>query len=301
MIRFAEKSISTDGSYKFLFRTEAGNHYEALYFKFSADGELSETPICCLSAQVGCAIGCIFCATGKLGFKENLRADDLLATAEQILAHLEPNDPPPDIFTFMGMGEPLLNIDALIAFYPLAMQRLRVKNLSLSTIVLPKALIRLADSPADYDLFVSLHSSRAEQRQRLIPFSAGYAFPDLFKACNIYYRQKLSSSNRTIKFSYLLLSGINDSTDDIAHLIGLLHNNLTEGSYRVQLLLYNAVPGDSFGRTTIHRAREISDQLRAAGIDAYLSLSRGTDVGGGCGQFAGQRQSDRAALQECLV
>lgn len=299
MIRFAEKTLSTDGSYKFLFRTEAGNHYEALYFKFSADGEPTETPICCLSSQVGCAIGCVFCATGKLGFKENLKADDLLATAEQILARLEPADPPPDIFTFMGMGEPLLNIDALIDFYSLARRHLPVKSLSLSTIVIPKALVRLASSPADYDLFVSLHSSRTEQRHSLIPFSAGYEFPEFFEACNIYYRRKLLPLSRKIKFSYLLLSGINDSTDDIAHLIDLLKNNLGEDTYRLQLLLYNAVPGDTFGKPTVDRAHEIRNRLRAAGIDAYLSLSRGTDVGGGCGQFAGQRQNDRASLQRC--
>lgn len=300
MISLAEKNSSTDGSCKFLFRTEAGNHYEALYFKFSEDSGLTETPICCLSSQVGCAVGCVFCATGKLGFQENLSADDLLATAELILAHLGPEDAAPDIFTFMGMGEPLLNIDSLIDFYPRAMRRLQVKSLSLSTIVIPKALIRLAESPADYDLFVSLHSAREDQRRNLIPLFKSHGFSEFFEACDMYYRLKLAPLNRKIKFSYLLLGGVNDSMDDISELINLLKSNLADESYRLQLLLYNAVPGDAFGKVTVYRAREIKNQLLESGVDAYLSLSRGTDVGGGCGQFAGQKQSDKASLQECF-
>jgi Predicted Fe-S-cluster redox enzyme len=300
MISLAEKNTSTDGSCKFLFQTEAGQHYEALYFTFSEDGGLTETPICCLSSQVGCAIGCVFCATGKLGFKENLSADDLLATADLIKEHLGPDQAPPDIFTFMGMGEPLLNVDSLIDFYPRAMQRLKVKSLSLSTIVIPKALIRLADSPAFFDLFVSLHSPREDQRQSLIPFFKTHGFAEFFEAIDIYYRRKLLPLGRKIKFSYLLLGGVNDSTEDIVDLIKLLKNNLPDDSYRLQLLLYNAVPGDAFGKVAAYRAREIKNQLLASGVDAYLSLSRGTDVGGGCGQFAGRKQNPKASLQECF-
>lgn len=300
MIRLAEKNSSTDGSCKFLFQTEAGNHYEALYFKFSEDGGLTETPICCLSSQVGCSVGCVFCATGKLGFQENLSADDLLETAELILAHLGPDEAGPDIFTFMGMGEPLLNIDSLIDLYPRAMRRLQVKSLSLSTVVIPKALIRLAESQADYDLFVSLHSAREDQRRSLIPLFKAHGFPEFFEACGIYYRRKLAPLNRKIKFSYLLLGGVNDSADDISTLISLLKSSLADETYRLQLLLYNPVPSDDFGKVTVYRAREIKNQLLESGVDAYLSLSRGTDVGGGCGQFAGQRQSGKASLQECF-
>jgi 23S rRNA (adenine2503-C2)-methyltransferase len=296
MTKLAEKSASADGSVKFLFQTEAGNNYEALYFKFSEDGGLPQTPFCCLSSQAGCAVGCAFCATGRLGFRENLKASDLLETAEEILGSLGPDSPPPDVFTFMGMGEPLLNIDSLIEFYAPAMERLSAKSLSLSTIVIPKALLRLAESPANYDLFVSLHSSRLEERRSLIPFFRGYGFRELFGACGAYYQKKLLPFGRKIKFSYLLLSGVNDSDADAARLGRLLKNYLAEGSYRLQLLLYNSVPGGPFERTPVSRAREIRDQLAAAGVDAYLSLSRGADVGGGCGQFAGQRQNLGSAL-----
>lgn len=299
MISLAEKNTSTDGSCKFLFQTKAGHHYEALYFTFSEDGGLTETPICCLSSQVGCAIGCVFCATGKMGFKENLSADDLLTTAELVRQHLGPNQAPPDIFTFMGMGEPLLNVDSLIEYYPRAMQRLKVKSLSLSTIVIPKALIRLADSPAFFDLFVSLHSAREDQRQSLIPYF-NHGFTEFFEAIDIYYRRKLLPLGRKIKFSYLLLGGVNDSAEDIADLIKLLKNNLPDDTYRLQLLLYNAVPGDAFGKVAVYRAREIKNQLLKSGLDAYLSLSRGADVGGGCGQFAGQKQAQKASLPECF-
>lgn len=290
MVRLVEKMRSTDGSYKFLFQTRTGNHYEALYFTFSEDGGLTERSVCCLSSQVGCRVGCAFCATGKLGFKENLDAPALMETAEQILAGLNPAEAPPEIFTFMGMGEPLLNIQALIDFYPLAMRCLPVKSLSLSTIVIPKLLISLADSQADYDLFVSLHSPWEERRRDLIPMAGQYSFRDFFHACDYFYCQKLSAVNRKIKLSYLLLAGVNDQPADIAKLKRILKDNLADGSYRVQLLMYNGIAAGGFSGTSLDRARGIRDEMIESGVDAYLSLSRGTDIGGGCGQFAGSRR-----------
>lgn len=300
MTRLVEKIQSADGSYKFLLQTPAGNNYEALYFKFSEDGGRTETPICCLSSQVGCAVGCVFCATGRLGFKENLNAAALLETAELVIEELGPAESPPEIFTFMGMGEPLLNLDSLIEFYPLAMNRLPVKSLSLSTIVIPKALTRLADSPADYDLFISLHSPDEDRRKSLIPYFRPYNFQDFFAACDLYYQRKLWPRGRQLKFSYLLLGGVNDSAEDMAQLADLMKSNLDPCTFRLQLLLYNAAPGESFQKISVPRAREIKNNLLESGLDVYLSLSRGTDVGGGCGQFAGRKHNLNAPPQECF-
>jgi len=300
MIRLVEKIQSTDGSHKFLFQTPTGNNYEALYFKFSEDGGRTETPICCLSSQVGCAVGCVFCATGRLGFKENLSANALLETAELVIEELGPTEGSPEIFTFMGMGEPLLNLDSLIEFYPLALSQLPVKSLSMSTIVIPKALARLADSQADYDLFISLHSPDENRRKSLIPFFQPYNFQDFFAASKLYYQRKLLPRGRQLKFSYLLLGGVNDSAEDLAQLAALMKNNLAPETYRLQLLLYNAAPGEVFQKVSVSRAREIRNQLLKSGLDVYLSLSRGTDVGGGCGQFAGQKRVENAPLHQCF-
>jgi adenine C2-methylase RlmN of 23S rRNA A2503 and tRNA A37 len=121
---------------------------------------------------------------------------------------------------------------------------------------------------------------------------------EFFAACNFYYHRKLFPLNRKIKFSYLLLSGVNDRAEDIFCLSELLKSNLASGTYRLQLLMYNPVPGDRFEKIAVERARQIKGHLLSLGVDTYLSLSRGVDVGGGCGQFAGKRQDNHAATSQ---
>ncbi len=287
IIKINEKLISTDGSIKYLFELDDKHlFFEAVYFTHIEQGE-TLTSIC-LSSQVGCSVGCIFCASGVTNFRCNLSSKVLIEVTEYILKDNN-NDGKNVFIAIMGMGEPLFNLDSIIEYYSLSKEKCNVFAHSISTIVIPEKLRKLAESHANYDLYVSLHSASFSKRTKLIPISANFDLQDVLESCNYYYSKKLSSFGEKIKFSYLLLEGINSNKSDIDELIKLLKNNVVNDTYQVQLLMYNKNDGMLFNRVSDLHASEILNYICNSGIDAYLKPSKGTDILGGCGQLAGRK------------
>ena len=287
MIKIVERVKSVDGSSKYLFNdgiSEKGN-FEALYFYPVDDVKKSSI---CISTQIGCAVGCAFCATGKLGLSRNLKSSEMIEAITLILEE-EKNDDEDinnfDTIALMGMGEPLHNYDEIRKFYHDAMDTFSVRHISISTSGVTDKLIKLADDDTNFNLCVSLHSPYNEERTKLIPINKRYPLEDVIKACEYYYNKKQKDSlNLKIKASYLLLKDFNDSDEHIEELVKILDKDV----FKVQILLYNENDKLPFKRPSIEKAKYFEKRLNEYGLETKISISKGQDIAGACGQMAGK-------------
>lgn len=287
MIKMVERVKSIDGSTKYLFNdgiNEKGN-FEALYF-YPID-EVKKSSIC-ISTQIGCAVGCAFCATGKLGLSRNLKSSEMIDAITKILE--EEKKDGEDINNFdtvalMGMGEPLHNYDEIRKFYHEAVEKFSVRHISLSTSGVTDKIMKLADDDTNFNLCVSLHSPYNNERTELIPINKRYPLEDVIKACEYYYHKKQKDSlNLKIKASYLLLKDFNDSDEHIAELVKILDKDV----FKVQILLYNENDKLPFKRPSIEKAKYFEKKLNENGLETKISISKGQDIAGACGQMAGK-------------
>lgn len=287
MIKEIERIKSLEGSTKYLFNdgmSEKGN-FEALYFYPVDDVKKSSI---CMSTQIGCAVGCAFCATGKLGLTRNLKSLEMIEAITKILEDEKNNGE--DIRNFdtvalMGMGEPLHNYNEIKDFYHRAMKALSVRHISLSTSGVTDNIIKLAEDDTNYNLCVSLHSPFNEERNKLIPINKRYPVEEVIKACEYYYYKKQKDSlGLKIKASYLLLKDFNDSDKHIEQLVKLLKKDV----FKVQILLYNENDKLPFKRPSLERAKYFERKLNENGLETKISISKGQDIAGACGQMAGK-------------
>lgn len=287
MIKEIERVKSLDGSSKYLFndgKSEKGN-FEALYF-YPVDN-VKKSSIC-MSTQIGCAVGCAFCATGKLGLSRNLKSSEMLEAITKILED-EKNDGEDisnfDTVALMGMGEPLHNYNEIKEFYHQAMDVLSVRHISLSTSGITDNIIKLAEDDTNYNLCFSLHSPFNDERSELMPINKRYPLEDVIKACEYYYNKKQKDAlGLKIKASYLLLKDFNDSDRHIEELIKILNKDV----FKVQILLYNENEKLPFKRPSIERAKYFEKKLNEHGLETKISISKGQDIAGACGQMAGK-------------
>lgn len=287
MIKEIERVKSLDGSSKYLFndgKSEKGN-FEALYF-YPVDN-VKKSSIC-MSTQIGCAVGCAFCATGKLGLSRNLKSSEMLEAITKILED-EKNDEEDisnfDTVALMGMGEPLHNYNEIKEFYHQAMDVLSVRHISLSTSGITDNIIKLAEDDTNYNLCFSLHSPFNDERSELMPINKRYPLEDVIKACEYYYYKKQKDAlGLKIKASYLLLKDFNDSDRHIEELIKILNKDV----FKVQILLYNENEKLPFKRPSIERAKYFEKKLNEHGLETKISISKGQDIAGACGQMAGK-------------
>lgn len=244
-----------------------------------------------MSTQVGCGVGCAFCATGKLGLSRNLKSTEMLETIAQILEKEKSDGEDIRNFTsvaLMGMGEPLHNYNEIRDFYHQAMKMLPINHLSLSTSGVPENIIKLANDDTKYDLFFSLHSPFNEERSKLIPINKRYPLEDVIKACEYYYEKKQKDTiGKKIKASYLLLKDFNDSDEHIEQLTKILNKDI----FKVQILLYNENEKLPFKRPSIEKARYFERKLNEKGLETRISISKGQDIAGACGQMAGKKRT----------
>lgn len=291
MIEKVERIKSVDGSSKYLFNdgnSEKGN-FEALYFYPVDNVEKSSI---CISTQIGCAVGCAFCATGRLGLTRNLKSAEMIEAINKILED-EKNDGEDigklDSIALMGMGEPLHNYNEVREFYHQAMKLFNVRHISLSTSGVTDNIIKLADDDTNFNLLFSLHSPFNEERDKLIPINKKYPLESVIKACEYYYNKKQKDSlNLKIKASYLLMKDFNDTDRHINELIKILDKDI----FKVQILLYNENEDLPFKRPSIEKAREFERKLNESGLETKISISKGQDIAGACGQMAGKRNKN---------
>ncbi len=275
--------VSTDGTEKFLWRLPDGERIESVLIPEGKRRTL------CISSQVGCALGCVFCATGRMGFRRQLSAGEIAGQARAVA--LRYPDLPLTNVVFMGMGEPLLNWPAVdtaltILNNPEGMG-IGARHITVSTVGILPALAELAKRPEQFRLAVSLHAPTPEQRLSLMPVEKKYKLPDLMAA--------LKQFQRRITFEYVLIAGRNDSDADADALARLA----SQTAALVNLLPLH--PGGADGLTPSTRPRMIAFErrLKSRGVEAVLRRSRGLDISAACGQLRVEVEGRRkVAAQE---
>lgn len=257
-----------------------------------ADGQTVESVLLprhglCVSSQVGCAVGCGFCMTGRDGLLRQLGSAEIVAQVALARARR-----PVRKVVFMGMGEPSHNLDNVMEAIDLlgTAGDIGHKNIVFSTVGDPRAFERLQRQqrvrPA---LALSLHTTKAELRRRLLPRAPNLTPEELVDACERYAR----ASGYPIQYQWTLLEGVNDGEDEIDGIVRLL-----SGKYGVlNMIPFNAVDGVDFGRPSRERCRQIADTLHRRGILTKLRYSAGQDVAGGCGQLRARAAEVPVTLQ----
>jgi 23S rRNA (adenine2503-C2)-methyltransferase len=269
-----------DSARKFLFRLADRNLIESVLIPASPAlyGEKSDRRTICISTQVGCAYGCKFCASGLEGFSRNLRANEIV---DQIIAIESASGERIDNIVFMGMGEPLANLENV-------MRAIRIINapwglgigarhITLSTSGLAPQIKKLSGEPLQIRLAVSLHGATDEVRNQIMPINRRYNIEELLSACDYYVAHK----KQRLTFEYILIAGVNDANEQ-ARLLSRHANRL---SAKVNLIPYNTVRGLAWSRPSRNRQEEFLSILRAEGTPATLRREKGHDIDAACGQL----------------
>ncbi|MDR0535937.1 MAG: 23S rRNA (adenine(2503)-C(2))-methyltransferase RlmN [Puniceicoccales bacterium] len=271
------ESAGGDGlTRKFLLRLADGARIETVLMRY--DGRATA----CLSTQAGCAMGCVFCATGRLGLRRNLTAGEIVAQALVAREALGGAGERLRNVVLMGMGEPLANYDnvrdaveILCDSGGLALRRARV---SLSTVGIVPGILRMAAEPRPVSLAVSLHAASQEERAALIPAARRWPLDSLLQACREYSR----AARRKVFFEWTLIHGRNDTPDSARTLAALLRGL----DAHVNLIPLNPVAGFGGRPGGSEAARQFQEILRRAAIPSTLRQYRGLDIAAGCGQLA---------------
>jgi 23S rRNA (adenine2503-C2)-methyltransferase len=282
---------SCDGqTSKTLFRLSDGNTIESTLMHYENSGSGRERRTVCVSTQVGCAMGCLFCATGQQGFVRNLTAGEII---EQVMyfarridqkvseQELEIERKPITNVVLMGMGEPLANYDnvrkaVLMLNFKRGLQ-LGARQITLSTVGIVPMIKRLADEKLPLELAISLHAANDRLRDRIMPANRTWPLRQLIPACRDY----LDQTGRRPTFEYALFEGVNDSAED-ARQLGLL---LKGFNCAVNIIVGNPTQGFEYRSATLLQAQTFQKQLFAAGVFNTIRVSRGQDIEAGCGQL----------------
>jgi 23S rRNA (adenine2503-C2)-methyltransferase len=273
-LRLLGRQASSDGTEKYLFGLEDGQSIESVLIPEA--GRLT----LCVSSQVGCAMGCRFCLTGRGGLKRNLRAheiaDQVMAAARLISPRRITN------LVLMGMGEPLHNFDETVE----ALRRMTAllgfsgRRITLSTVGLVPRILELPLKAPQVNLAVSLNATTDAVRDRIMPVNRKYPIALLMDACRRYPLPK----RRRITFEYVLMEGINDSPADARRLLALLRGIPS----KVNLIPLNEYEGCEFRRPPEGRVLGFQKALIDAGVTAIIRKSKGQDISAACGQLRGQ-------------
>ncbi|WP_029457101.1 23S rRNA (adenine(2503)-C(2))-methyltransferase RlmN [Solidesulfovibrio alcoholivorans] len=267
---------SEDGTVKFLLGLADGEAVECVLIpeKDHYTG--------CLSTQVGCAMGCGFCATGMLGFKRNMTPGEMLGQVLVARQYLLNKGEPLALrnLVFMGMGEPLLNYENLIKtleslHHPQGLD-FSSRRITVSTAGVKRHLLDLGKTGL-CALAVSLHAPTQEQRERIMPGAAKLPLDELIELL----RQIPLKPRESLTFEYLLLSGVNDADADARELVRLL----SRVKAKVNLIVYNATPGLPFRQPSPERVFAFQEILKAKGLVATVRKSKGADIAAACGQL----------------
>jgi len=279
--------VAADGTRKWLLSVGAGNGIETVFIPEANRGTL------CVSSQVGCALACTFCSTGKQGFNRNLTVAEIIGQLWIANKTLK-TDPKKDTLTdndrvvsnvvMMGMGEPLANFDNVVMALDLMLDDhaygLSRRRVTVSTSGLVPAMDRLRER-CPVALAVSLHAPNDSLRDQLVPINKKYPIKELLAACQRY----LTAAPRDfITFEYVMLDGVNDSVEHAHELI----NWCKITPCKFNLIPFNSFPGSGFKRSSSEAVRIFRDVLMQAGLVTTVRKTRGDDIAAACGQLAGQ-------------
>ncbi len=278
-------TASNDGlTRKFLLRLDDGQTIETVLMRFR--GRFTA----CLSTQAGCAMGCVFCATGQVGFVRHLRPGEIVAQvlhAQRALRAAGEADL--RNLVLMGMGEPLHNYESVMTALAIVSERrglaIAPSHITISTVGVVPGILRLAEESQPYHLAVSLHGATEEDRGALVPVSRRWPLGDLIAACRTY----IERTGRRIFFEWTLIAGKNDSAAH-AERLGTLLAGL---AVHVNLIPLNPTAGFDGVATEATAAADFQKTLRAAGLPSTVRQRRGIDVAAGCGQLRAEATRKR--------
>jgi 23S rRNA (adenine2503-C2)-methyltransferase len=270
---------ASDGTKKFLFELGDGNQIESVLIPDKKRLTL------CVSTQAGCALGCLFCLTGKIGWKRDLTTSEIL---NQVLAVTETLNGEASItnIVLMGMGEPLANYENVLRAIELMVHpeafKFSSRRVTLSTSGLLPEMERLTKEKIPFRLAVSLNATDEETRSQLMPVNRRYPLKSVLEAC-----RKFPLRRRTrITFEYVMIDGVNDSPADAKRLIKILHGIPS----KINLIPLNEAPGIPFKRPPDERVVRFQQILMDAGLAAIVRRSKGADISAACGQLQGKKQ-----------
>lgn len=285
------RSESPDGTVKYLLRLADGHIIETVGIPtFSRGGDDStqnpkskERLTVCVSSQVGCPMACDFCATGKGGFIRNLARHEIV---DQVLTVQEDFGQRVSNVVFMGMGEPLLNLDAVLGAVKSMNQDVGIgqRSLTISTVGIPDRIRQLAEHQLQITFAVSLHASNQALREQLIPSAKRYPLEALLDEC----REYVEITGRRVTFEYILLAGLNDLPEHAIELAGHLRGFQSH----VNLIPYNPISEVDYQRPSARRIQDFVDTLEQQHIAVSVRRSRGLEKDAACGQLRASRLSN---------
>jgi 23S rRNA (adenine2503-C2)-methyltransferase len=282
----ASRSESADGTFKLLLRWRDGEATECVMIP--ASGKSSRRTVC-LSTQVGCDVGCRFCASGLDAARRNLSPGEIVEQALTVEDVLRERGENLSHVVFMGMGEPLANYRATVAAVrminaPWGLD-IAQRRITISTVGLPRQIVRLAGEGLQVTLALSLHAARAPLRSRLIPWAERLELTEILEACRTY----LAKTGRRVTLEYCLLRGVNDRGEDLEALARISRDLRAH----VNLMLYNPVEALPFERPELEEASMFLERLRHRDVRATLRTSRGVENDAACGQLRRRYVADR--------
>jgi len=282
---------SSDGTVKTGFRLHDGHLVEGVLIPSGrrATG--------CISSQVGCALGCKFCATGQLGFTRNLSVGEILDQVTGIAAsaanpdgagqenYLPPVQEQISNLVFMGMGEPFLNYDNVMT----AIEKITSpdglgmspQRITVSSVGIPKMIVKMADDDPKYHFALSLHAATDKKRNRIIPFNLSHPLGEVTEALKYYH----TKTGKRFTVEYILFGNFNDSVDDAKDLAAFCRSF----PVKVNIIEYNPVKDTGFSRSPADRTKAFVGFLESRNMVVNVRMSRGKDIEAACGQLAGNK------------
>lgn len=276
-LKESQRLYSTDGqTTKVLFHLQDGQAIETVLMRYSDRRTL------CISTQAGCAMGCVFCATGQMGFRRNLTSGEILEQVLFFARELREDKERPTNVVLMGMGEPFHNYDNSLA----AVDRLSnedgfgmgARRFTISTVGLIPAIKRFTAERRQTGLAISLHAADDELRLSMLPINQRYPIKDLIQAC----REYVQVTGRRITFEWALIQDVNDTPEQARKFAALLQGL----NCHVNVIPLNPTSGFAGARSTRERVGAFRDVLESAGISCTVRVRRGIDINAGCGQLA---------------
>lgn len=273
-LKLKDKQISIDEeTKKYLFELEDGYLIESVLI-------LSEKRrTICVSTQVGCSIRCTFCASGKKGFFRDLKAFEII---EQIIHITKDTNQSPTHIVFMGMGEPLLNLDELVRSIEIISHekylKISQRRITISTVGVLENIKKLKEKNLKCNLALSLHAPTDEIRNKIMPYTKKYKLKDILKELQSYQ----DKTKRDISFEYILIENINDGIEHAKELFYLLKNFQCS----INLIPYNPIDGLNYKRPQNDRIKKFKSYLIAQKLNVFQRYSKGNDISASCGQLA---------------
>ncbi len=261
-----------DGTRKYLFELPDGNMVESVWMRYKHGNSV------CISSQVGCRMGCRFCASALDGLERSLLPSEML---EQVYAIIRQTGERVSNVVVMGTGEPLDNFEHLLQFITLLTDEnglhISQRNITVSTCGIVPGMYRLADRHLQITLALSLHAATDEKRRKLMPVADSYSLRELMDACAYYFGQ----TGRRITFEYSLVKGVNDSNEDAVQLIGLIKGM----NCHVNLIPVNPIKERGYIQSERRAVEAFKGRLESNGINVTVRREMGRDIDGACGQL----------------